>query len=169
LFDQHISAERALREPQLYQYTLHGKSYRLWSYWINFFDAVWQSTIIFFIAYYAFLHEAEIDTLSFGFSLVFSMMVTSLIHVLLQTTRIDWSIIGSIALSFIIFLGFTLIFDATCVECIPAESPYYVSYHTFRLGKFWFTNLLTIITAMIPRFTVKCFYNTIANPFLSLN
>ncbi|CAF4139880.1 unnamed protein product, partial [Adineta steineri] len=29
LFDQHVPAERALREPQLYQYTLHGKSYTM--------------------------------------------------------------------------------------------------------------------------------------------
>jgi len=128
------------------------------------FDAMWQATIIFFISYYSYLSQSEFDTSSLGFSLVFSMVTTSLIHVLLQTTRIDWSVISSTALSFLVFLIFTLIFDATCVACIPYESPYYVSYRTFRQGRFWFTNLFVIITAMLPRFTVKCIYNTIKNP-----
>jgi hypothetical protein len=126
------------------------------------FDAIWQSTIIFFISYYA--YKSDIDTLSLGFSLIFSMMVTSLVHILLQTSRIDWSVVGSTALSFLVFLGFTLVFDAVCVSCIPYESPYKVSYHTFRQARFWFTNLFVIITAMLPRFAVKCVYNTIQNP-----
>jgi phospholipid-transporting ATPase len=123
-------------------------------------DAIWQSTIIFFLSYYSYRHQSDIDTLSLGFSLVFSMMVTSLIHVLLQTTRIDWSVVGSSILSFLLFLGFTLVFDITCVACIPYESPYYVSYRTFRQARFWFANLLVIVTAMLPRFAVKCIYNT---------
>jgi phospholipid-translocating ATPase len=128
------------------------------------FDAIWQSTIIFFISYYAYRYQSEFDTLSLGFSLVFSMVVTSLIHVLLQTTRIDWSVISSTALSFLVFFVFTLVFDATCVACSTYESPYYVSFRTFRQARFWFTNIFVIITAMLPRFTVKSIYNTIKKP-----
>lgn len=128
-------------------------------------DAIWQSTIIFFISYYAYRNQSDIDRLSFGFSLVFSMMMTSLIHVILQTSRIDWSVVGSTILSFLVFLGFTLVFDATCVKCLPGESPYNVSYRTFRQGQFWFTNIFIIITAMLPRFSFKCIYNTIRRPF----
>jgi magnesium-transporting ATPase (P-type) len=128
------------------------------------FDAMWQSTIIFFITYYSYRYQSDIDTLSLGFSLVCSMMVTSLIHVLLQTTRIDWSVIASTIFSFLAFLIFTLAFDATCVACIKYESPYYVSYRTCRQARFWFTNIFVIITAMLPRFTVKCIYNTIRKP-----
>ncbi|CAF2840318.1 unnamed protein product [Rotaria sp. Silwood2] len=164
LFDEHISAERALREPELYQYTLNGKSYQIHSYWINFFDAVWQSTIIFFISYYSYQHQSDIDVLSFGFSLTFSMMTTSLLHILIQTSRIDWSVISSTILSFLVFLVFTLIFDAVCVACTVFENPYRVSFQTFRQGRFWFTNLFILITALLPRFSVKCIYNTIRNP-----
>jgi hypothetical protein len=92
------------------------------------------------------------------------MMVTSLIHVVLQTSRIDWSMIGSTALSFLMFVGFTLVYDAVCVNCLKGESPYQVSYHTLRQGRFWFTNILVIITAMLPRFAIKCIYNTIRKP-----
>jgi magnesium-transporting ATPase (P-type) len=126
---------------------------------------VWQSAVIFFIAYFAYQDAAWIDTLSFGFSLVFSMMITSLLHVLLQTTRLNWLIIGSVILSFSLYLGFSLIFDAVCVKCVPGESPYKVTYHMLRQGRFWFTSLLTIVTALLPRFAIKCLYNTIANPF----
>jgi len=127
-------------------------------------DAVWQATIIFFISYYSYQHQSDIDTLSLGFSLVFSMMTTSLIHVVLQTSRIDWSVVGSTALSFLVFLVFTLAYDATCVNCIPYESPYHVSYRTMRQARFWFANLFILITALLPRFAVKCIYNTILNP-----
>jgi magnesium-transporting ATPase (P-type) len=138
----------------------------MWSYWINILDAVWQSAVIFFIAYLSFQNEYYIDGSSFGFSIIFSMIVTSLIHVVLQTSRVDLSMISSIAFSFLVFLGFTLIFDASCVDCLPGESPYHVSYETLRRGRFWFTNILTIVTAMLPRFAVKCFYNSMQNPLM---
>jgi phospholipid-translocating ATPase len=138
----------------------------MWSYWTNILDGVWQSTVIFFIAYYAYANNANIDALSFGFSLVFSMMITSLIHVVLQTTRVNLALIGSIMLSFMLFFVFTLIFDATCVACLPGQSPYQVCYSMFRQGTFWLTNLFTIITAMLPRFLVKCLYNSTVNPLL---
>ena len=93
-------------------------------------------------------------------------MITSLIHVILQTTRVDILLISSIVLSFLVYLGFTLIFDATCVVCLSGQSPYYVSYTTFRQGVFWLTNLLTIITAMLPRFLFKCTYNSTVNPLI---
>ncbi len=166
LFDQHVPAERALHEPQLYQFTLHARSYRMWSYWINILDAIWQSAVIFFVAYLSYQDEPTIDVSSFGFSIAFSMIVTSLVHVLIQTSRVDLSIISSIAFSFLVFLGFTLVFDVTCIACIPGESPYQVSYQTLRQGRFWFTNILTIVTAMLPRFGVKCVYNSIRNPLM---
>ncbi|CAF3810623.1 unnamed protein product [Rotaria socialis] len=166
LFDQHVPAERALREPQLYKYTLHSKCYRIQSYWINILDAVWQSTVIFFMAYFSYQTQSNMDVSSFGFSLIFSMVITSLIHVIIQTSRIDWSVIAATAFSILVFLGFTLIFDSICVDCLAGESPYQVSYHSFQQGRFWFTNLLTIVTAMMPRYTVKCIYNKVRNPFM---
>jgi phospholipid-translocating ATPase len=164
LSDQHITAERALHEPQLYQYTLNGNAYRIWSYWINLADAIWQSAIIFFFAYYGYFNDSSIDNFSFGFSLVFSMMATSLIHVLIQRSRINRPVIISVVLSFLAFLVFALSYDAVCINCVPSESSYRVSYHTFRQGQFWFTTLLTIITAMLPRFTGKYFWNTFLSP-----
>ena len=138
----------------------------MWSYWINFFDAVWQSVVIFFIAYLVYPTHGEVDALSFGFSIAFSMMMTSMIHVFLQTTRIDFPLVAAILISLLIFFGFTLIFDATCQSCLAGQSPYQVSYTMFRQGIFWLTNLFTIITAMLPRFFVKCIYNSTKNPLL---
>jgi hypothetical protein len=138
----------------------------MWSYWINILDAIWQNAVIFFVAYFAYSTDSDIDVSSFGFSIATSMIITSLIHVLLQTSRVDLSMISAVAFSLLVFLGFTLIFDATCVDCLPGESPYQVSYHTLRQGCFWFTNLFTIVVAMIPRFAVKCVYNSIRNPLM---
>jgi phospholipid-translocating ATPase len=138
----------------------------MWSYWINILDAVWQNAVIFFVAYFAYSTDSDIDVSSFGFSIATSMMVTSLIHVLLQTSRVDLSMISAVAFSLLVFLGFTLIFDATCVTCLPGESPYQVSYHTLRQGCFWFTNLFTIVVAMLPRFAIKCVYNSMRNPLM---
>jgi len=120
--------------------------------------------VIFFVAYFTYANDPRIDALSFGFSIAFSMTITSMIHVFLQTTRIDLSLISSIIVSFLTFLGFTLAFDMTCVTCLNGQSSYGVSYSMFRRAIFWWTNLFTIVTAMIPRFVVKCFYNTTVNP-----
>jgi len=138
----------------------------MWSYWINILDAIWQSAVIFFLAYFAYQDAHYMDVSSFGFSIATSMIITSLIHVLLQTSRVDLSMISSIAFSLLVFLGFTLIFDVTCVNCIAGESPYQVSYQTLRQGRFWFTTILTIVTAMFPRFAVKCVYNSVRNPLM---
>lgn len=127
---------------------------------------MWQSTVIFFIAFLVYPTHGEVDALSFGFSIAFSMMMTSMIHVFLQTNRIDLSVVGTILLSLLIFFGYTLIFDATCVSCLAGQSPYQVSYIMFRQGIFWLTNLFTIVTAMLPRFFVKCIYNSTRNPLL---
>lgn len=132
---------------------------------MNIVDAVWQSGIIFFVAYFSYLQETDFDKLSFGFSLIFAMIITSLIHVLIQTSRIDWSVLAATAFSFLVFIGFTLIFDVTCIACIPGESPYQVSYIILRQARFWLTNLLTIVTAMLPRYTIKCFNQRLVNPF----
>lgn len=134
------------------------------SYWINTLDAIWQSTVIFFMAYFAYIKDANIDALGFGFSIAFSMLTTSMIHVLLQTTRIDMALLGAILLSFLTFLGFSLVFDATCVVCLSGQSSYHVSYMVFRQGLFWLTNLLTVILAMLPRFLIKVLYNSTVNP-----
>ncbi|UJR25569.1 hypothetical protein I4U23_006914 [Adineta vaga] len=166
LFDQHVPANRALHEPELYQYTLHAKCYGMWSYWTNIMDAIWQSSVIFFIAYFAYKNQADIDGLSFGFSIAFSMTVTSVIHVFLQTRRVDLPLVASISFSILVFLGFTLVFDVTCINCLAGQSSYQISYITFRQGLFWFTNLLTVVLALLPRFLFKCVYNTTVNPLL---
>jgi magnesium-transporting ATPase (P-type) len=153
-----------LREPQLYQYTLNARPYRVLWYWVNFCDAIWQAAVIFFFAYFAYQTDAGIDQLAFGFSLIFSLMISSSLHVMLQTTRINLLLVVITILSFLLFLVFTLIYDATCVTCLAGQSPYYVSYQTFRQANFWFTNLLTIVTALLPRFIVKCLYNSTVNP-----
>lgn len=135
---------------------------------MNMLDAVWQSTVIFFIAHFVYENQANIDALSFGFSIAFSMTITSMLHVCIQTARIDISLAITIILSLLIFFGFTLIFDATCIQCLNGQSPYYVSYTAFREGIFWLTNVLTIVTAMLPRFIVKCIYNKVKNPLLKM-
>lgn len=101
------------------------------------------------------------DTLSFGFFLVFSMMTTSMAHVLIQTRRINWLILGSVILSMIFFLGFSLIYDAICVACAPGESPYQITYFNCRQGRFWLTNLLVLFLALLPRFSIKAVLNTV--------
>lgn len=138
----------------------------MWTYWINVLDAIWQSTVIFFVAYFTYTYHINIDSLSFGFSIATSMILVSMVHVCMQTSRIDTSLIATIALSLLIFFGFTLVFDATCVMCLNGYSPHKVSYSTLSKSIFWLTNLFTIITAMLPRYIVKCVYNSTENPLL---
>jgi phospholipid-translocating ATPase len=133
-------------------------------YWLNMLDAIWQSAVIFFIAYFSYANIADIDALSFGFSIAFSMTITSMMHVFIQSSRIDISLLITILLSLLIFFGFTLVFDATCIDCLNGQSPYQVSFTAFRQSLFWFTNVFTVITALLPRFIIKCLYNTTINP-----
>jgi hypothetical protein len=68
---------------------------------------------------------------------MFNMMITSLLHVIMQTTRVHLWIIFATVLSFLIYLIFTLTFDAKCIHCLAGgESPYQICYRKFRSGNF---------------------------------
>lgn len=51
IYDQSASAELLLAQPTLYAVGREAQLYRSHSFWVNIIDALYQSTVIFFIAY----------------------------------------------------------------------------------------------------------------------
>lgn len=64
IYDQSASAELLLAQPLLYAVGREAQLYRSHSFWVNIIDALYQSTVIFFIAYCVSPPEAKMQWLS---------------------------------------------------------------------------------------------------------
>lgn len=51
IYDQSASADLLLAQPPLYAVGREAQLYRSHSFWVNIIDALYQSTVIFFVAY----------------------------------------------------------------------------------------------------------------------
>ena len=51
IYDQHAPADMLISQPRLYAVGRESQLYRSYSFWVNVIDALYQSTVIFFIAY----------------------------------------------------------------------------------------------------------------------
>ena len=51
IYDQSAPADMLLSQPALYAVGRESQLYRSHSFWVNIIDALYQSTVIFFIAY----------------------------------------------------------------------------------------------------------------------
>jgi hypothetical protein len=60
IYDQSASAELLLAQPLLYAVGREAQLYRSHSFWVNIIDALYQSTVIFFIAYCVSAPEAQV-------------------------------------------------------------------------------------------------------------
>ncbi|CAH8845869.1 unnamed protein product [Trichobilharzia szidati] len=84
IWDNPLDAETLLANPILYRSGIQGTAYRPWLFWLNIFDALWQSLIIFFLSYFAYSDDI-VGLWEFGLFQTNAMILCTLIHSLLVT------------------------------------------------------------------------------------
>ena len=74
---------------------------------------------------------------------------------------IDWQTglhMLSVLLSVLLYMGFSLVYNAVCVTCHGLPNPYWVMEHCLMTVPFWATLILTCVLAFLPRFTLKAIF-----------
>ncbi|CAG2121926.1 unnamed protein product, partial [Medioppia subpectinata] len=97
VYDRDCSAGLLLKKPHLYGRGRKSQVYTEYSFWVNMFDAGYQSIVIFFVPF-CFYFDTDIGIYEFG-TIVFSATILEhLVHVAIEFR--SWSILHLLAISF---------------------------------------------------------------------
>uniref|UniRef100_A0A8C3LAJ9 Phospholipid-transporting ATPase n=1 Tax=Chrysolophus pictus TaxID=9089 RepID=A0A8C3LAJ9_CHRPC len=153
VLDRDVSAETLLSLPELYKNGQNSEIYKLSTFIITMLDAFYQSLVCFFVPYLAY-KDSDIDVFSFGNPINTVSLLTILLHQALEMktwTLFHWiTIIGSV----VIYLVFSLIYNAVCVACNPPTDPYWIMEKQLSEPTFYLVCLITPAIALLPRYFI---------------
>ncbi|XP_065590577.1 phospholipid-transporting ATPase VB [Cyrtonyx montezumae] len=153
VLDRDVSAETLLSLPELYKNGQNSEIYKLSTFIITMLDAFYQSLICFFVPYLAY-KDSDIDVFSFGNPINTISLLTILLHQALEMktwTLFHWiTLIGSL----VIYLAFSLIYNAVCVACNPPTNPYWIMEKQLSEPIFYLLCVITPAIALLPRYFI---------------
>lgn len=160
VLDRDVSAETLLSLPELYKNGQNSEIYKLSTFIITMLDAFYQSLVCFFVPYLAY-KDSDIDVFSFGNPINTVSLLTILLHQALEMktwTLFHWiTIIGSV----VIYLVFSLIYNAVCVACNPPTDPYWIMEKQLSEPTFYLLCLITPAIALLPRYFIFALRGTL--------
>ncbi|KAK4887192.1 hypothetical protein RN001_003463 [Aquatica leii] len=160
VYDQDSPEELLRQKPYLYRKGRLGKVYRSFSFWLTLADALYQSIAIFFICIAAY-NDTVVDIWEFGTTLTTICMFVMSFHVSIEIK--SWTIIhiASILVSIGAFYIYSLLYNSLCVNCFGLPSTYWVIQHAIVTPKYWLCTMLSVVVALLPRFTFLVIKNTV--------
>ncbi|CAH8538603.1 unnamed protein product [Schistosoma rodhaini] len=160
IWDNPLDDKTLLANPILYRSGIYGNAYRPWLFWMNIFDALWQSLIVFFLSYFTYFDD-NIGLWEFGLFQTNATILCTLFHSLIITRTMVVLHAVSFFVSYILsYLIFTMIYHAFAVTIVPPECPYRIIFRVMNDVKFWLLTLVTIILALLPRLLIIIIKNT---------
>ncbi|XP_074649753.1 phospholipid-transporting ATPase VD-like isoform X2 [Tubulanus polymorphus] len=158
--DQTVSAITLLTRPQLYKDSQNSRSYLSFSYWVNVIDATYQSLMIFYLPYFTY-KDSEIGIWQLGMIHISLCVIMATFHLAIETK--SWTLLYTffISVNFINFYGFSAVFAAAITTSDHPSNPYWVFYVTYSSPTFWFTLLITVVVALLPRMTIRALKATL--------
>jgi len=159
VFDRNAPADLLVDQPKLYSVGRLSTVYKPYSFWINMAEAVYQSLVLFFIAYGTYT-GSTVGLWEWG-TLVCSQCITVMLVQLGVETK-SWTIVHWIAilLSVGLYLAFGLIYNAVCSDCQGLTNPYLVMQHTMSDPNHYLILILTAVASAIPRVVGRVIENT---------
>ncbi|KAI8984278.1 hypothetical protein BDF20DRAFT_911396 [Mycotypha africana] len=155
--DQDLIAPYLKHLPAIY--TIRGKLYTKFRFWLYFFDGVWQSVVVFFAFYFTWIGA---DPNSNGHSesmlqLSTSVAVTNITLANLMpgfnTYYWTWWQFTFIGIEILLVYLWVVIYGAFTTAEI-----YGMATMVFGQGYFWLTYALAIVVALLPRYIVTFIY-----------
>ncbi|KAJ8679281.1 hypothetical protein QAD02_015068 [Eretmocerus hayati] len=154
VYDQMAPANLLMESPSLYARGRLASVYQPHSFWVTMADALYQSIVIFFFTE-AIYHDTEVDIWEFGSTITTTCIVVMLIHIGIEVR--SWTIIhiGAICISLGVFFGFSLLYNAVCVNCLGLPGSYWVMQMAIFRHIYWLSVILSSVLAILPRFIYK--------------
>ncbi|KAG0287649.1 hypothetical protein BGZ96_008457 [Linnemannia gamsii] len=152
--DQDLISPYVLRYPGVYKLGIQQKRYSQTRFVIYMLDGVWQSLVVFW--FWRGVYGLNVLTtkgfdnslLEFSTSVAITNVVIASLYVGLHSYHWTWlmhfSVWGSI-----IFLALLIVLYGF----VPSSPIYYVAIHLFSYGPFWCMLILSVVAALLARFT----------------
>ncbi|KAI7906865.1 uncharacterized protein BX663DRAFT_494033 [Cokeromyces recurvatus] len=140
-------------------YSIRGKLYTKFRFWLYFLDGVWQSVIVFYAFYLLYING---NPNSNGYSESMLQLSTSVAVTAITLANImpgfntyywTWWQFTFIGLELLVTFLWVVIYGA-----FPSVSLWGMANMVFGQGSFWLTYLLVIIFAFLPRYTITFIY-----------
>ncbi|KAF2425815.1 phospholipid-translocating ATPase [Tothia fuscella] len=159
VLDQDVDDKVSLAVPQLYRRGIERKEWTQPKFWTYMLDGLYQSAIVFFMAYLLFSPANFVtgsgldvgDTKRFGIFIASTAVVVVNLYILNNTYRWDWLMLLIVAISILLIWFWTGVWTVTTAGFTFHGAAAQV-YGTLN---FWALLLMTVIACLLPRFVVK--------------
>ncbi|KAK0417641.1 hypothetical protein QR680_013121 [Steinernema hermaphroditum] len=162
IFDQDADEFVLGGHPELYKQGRRNKLYRNRDFFLNMADALWQSAVIFFIAYGVY-NETASDYWAFSFQLCSGIYVVNSGHLLLITGSWTMPLMWMNIVFTVLYFGINFLyalFVSPRLE-VGANPPVGTYIASMTDHNFWYVLLLTTVVALLPRTIAILMTNTI--------
>ncbi|KAF7379150.1 hypothetical protein HZH68_016995 [Vespula germanica] len=160
VYDRITTPSILLSMPELYKRGRLGLVYRPFSFWITMADAFYESIVIFFTIFITY-YDTNVDIWEFGTTITTACIFSMLLHVSIETR--SWTIIHVVAImgSLFIYMGFCLIYNAFCINCMGLPGSFWVMEMAIQRHTYWLSVILTSVLAALPRLAYRSARSTL--------
>merc|ERR1740124_136090 len=160
VFDRDAPADLLSSSPHLYSVGRLSTVYKPHSFWVNMADALYQSLVVFYVAFGAF-NGSDMGLWEFGTLLCSQCILVMLIQLGVETK--SWTIFHWMAMltSVVLYLGFGLTYNAVCSNCEGLTNPYWVMQHGLMDPTQYLVLVITALLATLPRLFIRAVTGTL--------
>jgi phospholipid-translocating ATPase len=155
-FDQDVSADVAIKVPQLYMRGILRKDWTQFKFWMYMIDGLYQSAVCFFLPFLlyhrgGFVTDNGFDlnsTSEIGVFVAVGTVTIVNLYILMHQQHWDWLFMLIVTLSILTVWAWTGIYSQ--FQATPTF--YNVASHVFGTASFWAVTFLMIVVCLLPRF-----------------
>ncbi|PQE33849.1 phospholipid-translocating P-type ATPase domain-containing protein [Rutstroemia sp. NJR-2017a WRK4] len=159
VLDQDVSDKVSLAVPQLYRRGIERKEWTQRKFWLYMLDGLYQSIIIFFMAWCLFRNGTFVtesgqnidDRERFGVYIAPAAVFAINTYILLNTYRWDWLMVLLVAISILLVWFWTGVYSSFT----SSDYFYKAAAEVFGQASFWAITALSVMLALLPRFCIK--------------
>jgi phospholipid-translocating ATPase len=159
VFDQDVSDQVSLANPQLYKRGIERKEWTQPKFWAYMLDGLYQSVLVFWLALFLFgpgnsvttsgLDVADVKRV--GVYVAGGAVLIVNLYVLFNTYRWDWLTVLINVISTLLFFFWTGAYTSSSAS----DYFYHAAAECFAQGSFWALVFSMVIICLLPRYTTK--------------
>lgn len=153
IFDQHVNSSFLLNAPHLYITGIKGARFKYPGFFLNIFDALYQSVICFFLGFAAahiIYNGHPIGLKEMGTCIAFSVILCVNFGMVFASKSWTWIIIVSFLLSVVGFILYVPVYAA-----FSSSTLYQIARYTYTASWYWLTALLALVVALGPHMLIN--------------
>ncbi|CAP23946.2 Protein CBR-TAT-4.1 [Caenorhabditis briggsae] len=166
VLDQDFDDKTLMSKPEKYVIGRENQLYRWKHFFIDVVDGIYQAAVIYYVTHLVCyiiqtLFASDASLWEMGFYIATSSILVNSGHLALQVRYWHWRLVALFC--FFIFFQFGYFFT----ECLTVganmipDPPVWMPIHAMKDSRFWYSQVITVIVALCPRFTSMCLLNSL--------